>query len=316
MATPSAAPSPEKQKLYEDLVNTPLAIFHAPQAYRPVHAKGVMCEGTFTPTPRAALLSRAAHFAAPVPVYVRLSDFTGIPNIPDTDPMANPRGLGLKFQLPGGAVTDIVGHSVNGFPAATAEEFLEFLQAIAASGPDVPHPNPSEKFVSVRPAALAFVTATPLPPISFANESFYAVNAFKFVNAAGESRFVRYRFLPVLGEKHYANEDLANLAPDFLFKELNERLAKEPFELKYLAQIAQDSDKVTDATVAWPEDREMVELGTIRVEKVLADSDAAQRRLIFDPTNLTDGIELSGDPIPPARSAVYSISYARRNAQS
>jgi catalase len=313
MATPSAAASPEKQKLYEQIVDTLIAIFHTPHGYRPIHAKGIVCEGVFTPTPQAAALSRAAHFSAPTSVYIRLSDFTGVPNIPDTDPNANPRGLALKFQLPDGKQTDIVAHSVNGFPVGTAEEFLEFLQALAASAPDAPHPNAIEKFVSARPAALAFVTATPLPPVSFANESFYAVNAVRFANKDGAARYVRYQVRPVQGEKHVAKEDLAKLPADFLFMELKERLARSPIEWKFLGQLAQEGDPIDDGSKTWPEDREQVELGTIRAEKPLADSDAAQRRLIFDPVNLTDGIELSDDPLPPARSAVYSISYARRN---
>lgn len=313
MASPSATASPEKQKLYEQLVDTLTAIFHTPHGYRPVHAKGIVCEGVFTPTPQAATLSRAAHFSARTPVYIRLSDFTGLPNIPDTDPNANPRGLGLKFQLPGGAQTDIVAHSVNGFPVGTAEEFLEFLQALAATAPDAPHPNAIEKFVGARPAALAFVTATPLPPVSFANESFYSVNAVRLVNKDGAARYARYHVRPVLGEKHVIKEDLARLGADFLFAELKERLASAPCEWKLLAQLAQEGDPVDDGSKTWPDDRQVVELGTIRAEEPLADSDAAQRRLIFDPVNLTDGIDLSDDPLPPARSAVYSISYARRN---
>ena len=43
------------------------------------------------------------------------------------------------------------------------------------------------------------------------------------------------------------------------------------------------------------------------------DSDAAQRKLIFDPVRLVDGIELSNDPLPTARSAIYGIAYKRRN---
>lgn len=313
MATPSAAASPEKQKLYEQIVDTLTAIFHTPRDYRPIHAKGIVCDGVFTPTPQAATLSRAAHFSAPMPLYIRLSDFTGIPNIPDTDPNANPRGLALKFQVPGGKQTDIVCHSVNGFPVGTAEEFLEFLQALAASSPDAPHPNAIEKFVGVRPAALAFVTATPLPPVSFANESFYAVNAVRFVNKDGAARYGRYQVRPVLGEKHVAKEDLAKLPANFLFEGLKERLAHGPVEWRLLAQLAQEGDPIDDGSKTWPDDRELVELGTIRAEEPVADSDAAQRRLIFDPLNLTDGIELSNDPLPSARSAVYSISYSRRN---
>src|SRR5580698_4950728 len=133
MATPSQAASPEQQALYEALVDTLFGIFHTPHGYRPVHAKGIVCEGIFTPTPGANALSRAAHFQHAVRVYARFSDFTGIPNIPDADPNANPRGLAVKFQLPDGKATDIIGHSVNGFPVGTAEEFLAFLQALAAT---------------------------------------------------------------------------------------------------------------------------------------------------------------------------------------
>jgi catalase len=42
-------------------------------------------------------------------------------------------------------------------------------------------------------------------------------------------------------------------------------------------------------------------------------STADERRLVFDPTNLTDGIDLSADPILLARSAAYSISYDHRS---
>ena len=156
MATASQAPSPENQKLYEALVDALNALFGAHPGFRAVHAKGVICEGVFTASAKAASLSRAPHFAGePVPMLVRFSDNTGIPNIPDADPNTSPRGLALKFQIPGAAATDIISHTINGFPVGTAEEFLEFLQSIAASGPDVPHPSPVEKFLSTRPAAIA-----------------------------------------------------------------------------------------------------------------------------------------------------------------
>jgi catalase len=313
MASPSAAPSPEKQKVYEAVVDVLFKAFHTPVGFRPVHAKGIICEGLFTPSAGAASLSRAAHFQSAVPVYVRLSDFTGIPNIPDTDPNANPRGLALKFRLPGGAETDIVAHSVNGFPAATAEELLEFLQAVVTSGPDTPHPTPVENFLGTHPAALAFVSATKLPPVSFSTEAFYAVNAFRFVNKNGIAVYARYQVQPVDGEKHLTEAETAQQTPDFLFDELRQRLANKPFELKLLAQLAGEGDDVNNGSVTWPDNRPRVELGTIKVLKPLEDSDAAQRRMIFDPVRVTDGIELSDDPLPPARSAVYSISYARRN---
>jgi len=81
-----------------------------------------------------------------VPVTIRFSDFAGVPAIPDTDPNASPRGLAVKFHLPDGTDTDLVTHSYNGFPTATAAEFRDLLLAIAASGPDAPKPMPLEKF--------------------------------------------------------------------------------------------------------------------------------------------------------------------------
>ena len=56
-----------------------------------------------------------------------------------------------------------------------------------------------------------------------------------------------------------------------------------------------------------------MDLGTLSVTAPVADSAAAERQLIFDPIRLVDGIELSEDPLPLARSRVYAISYARRN---
>jgi catalase len=83
---------------------------------RAVHAKGTILEGSFTPTAKARDLSRAAVFSGgPVPVTVRFSGFTGIPDIPDTIGDANPRGFAIKFHLEEGGELDLVTHSFNGF---------------------------------------------------------------------------------------------------------------------------------------------------------------------------------------------------------
>jgi catalase len=199
MATSSSATSTQKQELYEQLVDTLNAIFGIHPGSRAVHAKGLVCEGTFTPTAAAASLSRATHFQRDsVPVTVRFSDFAGVPTIPDGDPNASPRGLGIKFHLPGGVDSDIVAHSHNSFPVGTAEEFLGFLQALASSssGPTAPKPTPIEAFLGTRPRALAFATAPKPVPMSFATESYYGVHAFRFINPEGASRSARYQIHP------------------------------------------------------------------------------------------------------------------------
>src|SRR5580692_11078048 len=104
--------------------------------FRPAHAKGLMCAGMFAPTPEAAKLTKAPHAARPsTAVTVRYSDSPGVPTIPDNDPQrSGPRGMAVRFHLADHAHTDIVGHSTNGFPVRTGEEFVEFLRAAAAFG--------------------------------------------------------------------------------------------------------------------------------------------------------------------------------------
>lgn len=99
-------------------------VFGQHAGYRTTHARGILLSGNFVPTPEAARLSTAPHFQAPTPVYARFSSSTGVPQIPDTNDKAEPRGFGLRFDLGNRKHTDIVAHSTNAFPARTAEEFL------------------------------------------------------------------------------------------------------------------------------------------------------------------------------------------------
>jgi len=100
--------------------------------------------------------------------------------------------------------------------------------------------------------------------------------------------------------------------PDFLFEELPNRIAKAPVEFRLQVQIADPTDPISDATLVWPDDRKKVVLGTIRLTSADPNSAEAQKKLFYDPTHLTDGIELSDDPLPAFRAQVYSISIARR----
>jgi len=140
-------------------------IFGMHPGYRAAHAKGLMLTGMFRPTAQAQSLTRAPHaIRAATPVTLRFSNSTGLPQIPDNVPDANPRGLAIRFNLAEHVHTDIVSHSTDGFPTRDGEEFLEFLRAVAASGPDAPSPKPVERFLGSHPAALAFVqTPKPFP---------------------------------------------------------------------------------------------------------------------------------------------------------
>src|ERR1051326_1728181 len=90
--------------------------------FRPAHAKGLMCVGTFSPSPQAVGLTRAPHASRQsTPVTVRYSDSTGIPTIPDNDPArSGPRGIAVRFHLADPVHTHIAAHSTHGFPVRAA----------------------------------------------------------------------------------------------------------------------------------------------------------------------------------------------------
>jgi catalase len=284
--------------------------------FRPAHAKGILLTGVFTPSSEAASLTRAPHVRrSSTPVTVRFSNFAGIPTVPDNDPQgASPRGCAIRFHLAEHIHTDIVAHSVDSFPARTAEELLEFLNALIATDPAGPHPNAIEQFLGAHPAALTFVQ-TPKPiPTSFAKESFFAVSAFKFINASGASRYGRYRMLPATGNDYLDEAAAAVQGPNFLFDEIKERIAKEPVRFQIAVQLAEDADTVDDATVRWPEDRPQLTFGEISLTAIAPDNTGEQQRIIFDPIPRLDGIETSADPLFEPRANIYLMTGRRRRA--
>ena len=311
-------PLPQDERvvaLANDLLQQFDQLFGLHPGFRAAHAKGLMLSGTFTPSSQAQSLTRAPHVQRPsTPVTARFSNSTGIPQIPDNVPDANPRGFAIRFDLAEHVLTDIVSHSTNGFPTRDGYEFLEFLRAVAASGPDVPSPKPVELFLGSHPAALAFVQAPKPFPSSLARETYYAVTAYAFTNAAGETKFGRYRIVPDLGNDYLTNEQVAGISETYHYDELAERVAKQPIRFRILVQVADPSDTVDDATIHWPESREQLELGTIELTQVLPDSFAQQKHIIFDPIPRIDGIEASADPLLELRAAIYLLSGRRRRA--
>jgi catalase len=272
-----------------------------------------MLEGSFKPSAQAASISQAAHFQkADSPILVRFSDATGVPNIPDANGNAFPKGIAIRFQLEDGLSTDIVSISVNDFPAATPEDFLGLLNAVRDSQNSTAKPSPVEQFLGSHPAALKFVTTPKPAPVSFATQPFFGVNAFKFTNAAGQSVYGRYKIMPVAGAQYLTKEAADAAAPDYLMTDIAERVKTQAVQYKLLLQIADKGDEVNNATVQWPESRKTVELGTLSLKSVVADSKAREKTLMFNPLQLTEGIEASQDPILLARPTSYAVSFGRR----
>jgi catalase len=317
MTSSSGTQTSQTDRLSQDLLQALDELFGLHPGFRPVHAKGVMCIGTFTPSPEAAKLTRAPHAQLEsTPVVVRFSNFTGIPTIADNDPNAGPRGFAVRFYLGEHVHTDIVGHSHDGFPTRTGEEFLEMARALAKSGPDAPKPTPLDSFLGTHPRARVFLEDPKPVPVSFATESFFAVTAFRFVNKDGVSRYGRFRIVPVAGNQYFDSEAASAKSANFLFDEISERLARGPIKLKVSVQLAQTGDPVSDSTINWPEDRQLLEFGTIELTERANDDDPEKRKIIFDPIPRVDGIGPSDDPLIEVRSAIYLLSGRRRRTQS
>lgn len=302
-----------KQLLYEQILDELYALFGIHRNYRPVHAKGIVCKGIFNPAVSAITISRASHFLGDsVPITVRFSDFAGIPTIADFDPLASPHGMAIRFHLPGDTDTDIVAHSYDGFPTRTAEEFLGFIRALTANKSG--SPELLNNFLATHPQAQRFAAAPKPAPYSFATESYYAVNAFRFSNRDGVTRFGRYRIYPEAGEAHLDPNEASQRSAYYLFDELSQRLVQSAARFRLLVQIASKGDPIDDGSQPLPADRPQIAMGTLSITSLLSDSALVERQLLFDPARLVDGIELSDDSLPAIRSVLYAISFRRRNA--
>ena len=236
--------------------------------------------------------------------------------------------LGVKhvFGYPGGAILpvyDALGksklhhilvrheqgatHMADGYARASGGVGV----AMATSGPGATKPTPIETFLSMHPAAAAFVTTHRPVAVSYGTEPYFGVNALKFTNAQGSGKFGRYRIVPESGAAYVSDEEAAKRSPHALADNLRASIEKAPVKFRLLVQIAAAGDPTNDATKVWPDDRPIVPLGEIAITRAL-DTAKIENELLFMPTNLTNGIDVSDDPILNTRTEAYSESYRRR----
>ena len=317
-ASAAAAVMPVPMAHADQAVETPASMVGAlhtafgARHVRAVHAKGVILQGTFTPTLLAREYSQAPVFmGGTVPVTARFSDFTGIPDISDTVGDANPRGFAIKFRIPSGEELDVVTHSFNGFPTRTSDEFAQLLRAIGTSGPEVAKPTPLDRFLASQPIAKTFLTTQKPPPVSYATLSYFGVNAFTFVDGKQQRRAVRYRFLPATGDQVLDAETLKTKGPNYLQTEIGSRLLSGPIKFDWYAQVGEAGDLTDDPSIAWPDSRKLVKLGTVTINRLDAEPAKTDKALLFIPGRLPAGIEIA-DPMITIRTGAYPISFSER----
>jgi len=309
-STPVRDPD-DNPKLDAEIVDALNKRYDVHPGFRANHAKGIILVGSFTPTPEAAALSKSPLFAGmTLPVTVRFSDASGRPHLHDAAPMANPHGMAIKFHLPNGVDSDIVANSLKFFTVATPEDFRDLQLAEASSPPGAPKSPQLQAFLKSHPS-VEKANATLGTPDSYADEQYNGIDAFVFVNEAGQRQAFRYIFAP---ERivHLSKDEAAKQLPDYLIDDLAQRLSRGPVSFHIKAQLAAPGDPTKDPTQPWPDDRKVVDLGTVSLIKTADDSDALQKILLFTPGRLTVGIEPSDDPLITARDGAYAESFKRR----
>lgn len=310
VATAGAARA-DDQPLEVQAVDALNKAFGVHPGFRANHAKGIVVEGNFKAFPIAQSLSKAAIFSgATIPVTVRFSASTGLPDLPDGADVANPHGMSIKYHLPDGSETDMVINSLKFFLVSTGEEFRDLFLAIAASPPDAAKPTQLDQFAAAHPSVPAAL-ATVGTPDSYADEEYFGIDAFVFINKAGKRQAVRYQMVPPR-VVHLSPADAAKQKPDFLATDLVERLKHGPVSFHLKVQLAQAGDDTRDPAKPWPANRQVTDLGILNITKAVPDSDEAQKTLLFLPTQLIDGIEASDDPLIGLRGGAYAVSFSRR----
>ena len=293
----------------EQAVDAANEVFGRHPGYRAFHAKGTLCRGTFTARPEAGRLTSAAHMRGePVPAQIRLSNGSGVPSAPDNIP--DVRGLAVKLELPDGNQTDIVAQSLPWFAFHTPDEFIEFVRSQKRE------PAMAWRFPAylLRHPGMIGALRVNLPalrvPESYTTLRYYGVHAFRWAAADGSTRYVRYQWIPLDGDRRLGAREARSRDRDFLQRELRERLTRGTANFTLELQIAAPDDPVDDPSKRWPRERERLDAGTLAITEV--EEGADQNSLVFDPARITDGIELSNDPVLQFRPHAYSVSVSRR----
>jgi catalase len=277
---------------------------------RALHAKGKLYRGTFTATPDAATLSRAAHLSGgAVPALVRFSSGSGNPQQPDNVPGV--RGMAVKFTLPDGSTTDVSAQTAKLFPASTPDGFVSLLKAMR------PGPTAPLRLIGYIATHPGFVKALPVVkeankvPASYGTVAYHGLHAFRWIAADGSERFVRYHLQPGAGEEFLPADVAKAKGADFLAAELDERLASQPVRFDYQVQIAAQDDSTVDPSKPWHSEQ-TVTVGTLEITGVETEREHGGDIVVFDPMRVTDGIEHSDDPVLRFRTVAYSASVKLR----
>ena len=278
------------------------------------HIKGTCAVGEFVGSKEAARYTRSALFSGkPVPVVARFSLGGGNPKAPDT--AKSVRGMALQFKLPKSQLHNMAMLNTPIFGAASPQTFLDLMQALQpdpASGK--PDPEKIKAFKASHPDNLAQADylGSNNPPASYASSAYWGIHSFKATNRNKRTTLVRWRFVPQDGEKRLSDDELKTAGPNFLEQALIGRAQQGPIRWDMVLTIGVAGDPEDNPTLAWPDDRKQVKVGTLSITAAMPQKGADCEPINFDPLVMADGISATKDPVLQFRSPSYAVSFAKR----
>jgi catalase len=281
----------------------------AKPGYRALHAKGKLYRGSFAASPEAAALSRAGHLdGSTVPALIRFSNGSGRPDQRDGTPGI--RGMAVKFTLADGSTTDVSTQTAKLFPVSTPDGFVDLLRA---TRPAITTPVRVAKLLVTHPKLPGSLLrgGAPKAPVSYGTIDYHGLHAFRWSDASGESRFVRYHFSPAAGEQFLGLRAGLSQDPDFLTEEFDSRLIDGPVRFYFRVQVAGPGDSTVDPSAPW-KSKTMATVGTLDISGIDTEREKGGDIVVFDPMRVTDGIEPSDDPVLRFRTHAYSASVKLR----
>lgn len=286
--------------------------------FRRAHSKGVCVAGYFEPTTQARALSRASVFSQPrTQVQGRMSIGGGDPY--GAEAQARVRSMALVLTADDGQEWRM---AMNSFPFFAVSSLEGFHHQMLASRPDPatgkPDPERMAAFLAEHPEAARFQAWAKSAPwsSSWANTTYNGINAFRFEDANGGSRYMRWSMEPQASFEPLSEAERQQAEPDYLASELETRLQDGPLRWDMVVTEAGPGDPVDDPSQPWPEDRPRHVVGVVVLESSQSQDTGPCRDVNYDPTIVPEGIALSDDPILAARAAAYAVSFNRRERET
>jgi catalase len=298
---------------------------------RVVHARGSGAHGYFQPYESMGEFTKAKFLQDPsvqTPVFVRFSTVGGSRGSADT--VRDVRGFSVKFYTEDGNY-DIVGNNI---PVFFIQDAIKFPDIVHSIKPEPDHEMPQAStahpsfwdFISLVPESMhmiMWVLSDRTLPRNFRSMQGFGVHTFRWVNAEGKSRFVKYHWKPVAGVHSNVFDEAQKLAgkdPDFHRRDLWDSIDKGLYpEYELGVQIVEEEDAekfdfdILDSTKIIPEELVPVRpIGKMTLNRNPDNFFAETEQVAFQPSNVVPGIDFSDDPLLQGRLFSYHDTQLHR----